>query len=311
LSVALSGLEGQPLAGERHSGSLALAPSETGLPFILSASAAARADPRASTRERVFLFGLVAAVLATLGATYGLYRVTTREIALAGQQADFVASVSHEFRTPLTSMRHLTEILVSGGITNEERRRHYYALLSRETERLHRLVDGLLTFGRMDVGAYGWNMEPADAADIVATMVEDFRREPVAAGREVTCSIAGDLPSIRADREALSRALWNLLENAVKYSGPGTPIRVFARSQGASLLVGVEDAGVGIPCTEQQRVFQKFVRGSGAARAGVGGVGLGLALVTRIVEAHGGSVRLESEPGRGSTFTLVLPCQES
>jgi signal transduction histidine kinase len=105
--------------------------------------------------------------------------------------------------------------------------------------------------------------------------------------------------------------MWNLIENAVKYSDPGQPIRVFVRRDNNLLLAGVEDRGYGIAVSEQARIFQKFVRGSDAKRAGIRGVGIGLALVQRIVEAHGGSVRLESEPGRGSTFTLVIPCLES
>lgn len=120
-----------------------------------------------------------------------------------------------------------------------------------------------------------------------------------------------ELPPIRADREALSRALWNLLENAGKYSKTGTPIRVFARRQGDSVLVGVGDQGAGIPFGEREKIFEKFVRGAEAKRAGVRGVGIGLALVKRIIEAHGGSIQVDSEPGRGSTFTLVLPCHES
>jgi signal transduction histidine kinase len=128
-------------------------------------------------------------------------------------------------------------------------------------------------------------------------------------GRQVTCEIEDGLPPIRADHEALSRALWNLLENAGKYSESGSPIHVFARRQGDSVLLGVRDEGLGIPSREQKRIFQKFVRGADATRAGVRGVGIGLALVTRIVQAHGGSVRLDSEPGRGSTFTIVLPAE--
>jgi two-component system phosphate regulon sensor histidine kinase PhoR len=120
-----------------------------------------------------------------------------------------------------------------------------------------------------------------------------------------------DLPPIRADREALSRAIWNLLENAGKYSQPDSAIRVFARRHAGTVFLGVEDHGEGIAPAEQGKIFQKFVRGAGAKQAGVRGVGVGLALVKRIVEAHGGSVRLESEPGRGSTFILELPCLES
>ena len=131
----------------------------------------------------------------------------------------------------------------------------------------------------------------------------------VAAGRDVTCDVDADLPPIRADREALSRALWNLLENAAKYSDAGMPIRVFARRQGdlcASGRAGRRRRHS--PRPNSKRIFQKFVRGARRHAAGIRGVGIGLALVKRIVEAHGGSVRLESEPGRGSTFTLVLPC---
>jgi signal transduction histidine kinase len=246
-----------------------------------------------------------------IAATYGLYRVTTREMLLARQQSDFVSAVSHEFRTPLTSMRHLTELLAGQGIQSEGRKAQYYELLANETERLHRMVEGLLSFGRIEAGAYAWQLEPADVGEMVCAIVDEFRREPAAAGHEIGCEIAAGPPVASVDRDALSRALWNLLENAAKYSEPGKAIRVFARRHQNSLLVGVEDEGAGIPASEREKIFHKFVRGADAKRAGIRGVGIGLALVQRIVEAHGGSVRVESEPGRGSTFTLVIPCLES
>jgi signal transduction histidine kinase len=208
-------------------------------------------------------------------------------------------------------MRHLTELLASRVVTSEKRKAHYYALLAHETERLHRMVESLLSFGRMDVDAYSWQLEPAEVDRLVRGIVDEFRHESLAEGRQVCCDVEEGLPAIRADREALSRALWNLLENAGKYSDAGTPIHVFAKRRGDTVLLGVRDEGMGIPRAEQRRIFQKFVRGSTATGSGVRGVGLGLALVTRIVEAHGGSVLLDSEPGRGSTFTLVLPCLES
>jgi signal transduction histidine kinase len=120
-----------------------------------------------------------------------------------------------------------------------------------------------------------------------------------------------ELPMIRADADALSRALWNLLENAAKYSPADAPVRVFARRAGGSVHVGVGDRGFGIPPEERDHIFQTFVRGDGATRSGIRGVGIGLALVKRIAEAHGGSIEVASEPGRGSTFTLVIPCHES
>jgi signal transduction histidine kinase len=253
--------------------------------------------------------GLVLAFALMAAASYGLHRITRRELLLARQQADFVAAVSHEFRTPLTSMRHLTDLLAAGSIASEERRAHYYQLLANETERLHRMVESLLSFGRMDAGAHSWQLERLDVKSALASLVDEFRQD--AGGRQVHLELDDRIPAIEADREALSRAVWNLMENAVKYSPADTGIRVFARRTNGSVVIGVQDDGIGIPAAEQQRIFQKFVRGDEARRAGIRGVGIGLALVTRIAEAHGGSVRVESEAGRGSTFTLVIPCPGS
>lgn len=312
LAVSLADNEGQPVLGERPAagmaGGLSLTTADTRLPFILGVRSVDAMDDAADRMRRIVLVsGLAIAFLLMLAAAYGLYRTTTRELMLAREQSDFVSAVSHEFRTPLTSMWHLTDLLVSRGVTSEERKAQYYQLLAHETERLHRMVESLLSFGRIEVGAYAWRLESANASQLLAGIVEEFRREPLADGRQIVCEIEEALPPIRADREALSRALWNLLENAGKYSEPGTPIRVFARRDGDSVLLGVGDRGAGIPPGERERIFQKFVRGSEAKRAGIRGVGIGLALVQRIVEAHGGSVRLESESGRGSTFTIVLP----
>ena len=303
--VAVYDTDGQFIAGRAVPGAVSLTPGETRLPFILSVSSDSKT---AGYGRGVLISGLALAFLAMLGAGYGLYRVTTREIILARQQSDFVSAVSHEFRTPLTSMRHLTDLLVSRSAISEQRKAQYYDLLAHETERLHRMVESLLGFGRIEVGAYAWRLEPSDAAELARGIVEEFRREPQARDRLLTVEIEEGLPPIQADREALSRALWNLLENAAKYSPTGSPIRVFARHQAGSVLLAVEDEGAGIAQTERKRIFQKFVRGADAKKAGIRGVGIGLALVKRIVEAHGGSVRLESELDRGSTFTLVLPC---
>ena len=312
LAASLVDIDGQPVAGGTHADSISLTPGETRLPFILKVAAAGTSADASHNRMRrtVLIGGLTMAFVLTIAAAYGLYRATTREMLFAQQQSDFVSAVSHEFRTPLTSMRHLTDLLVSRGVKSEERKTQYYELLAHETERLHRMVESLLSFGRIEADAYAWSLEPAEAGDLVCGVVEEFRRDPQAIGRQIVCEIEEGLPPIRADREALSRALWNLLENAGKYSPAGSPVRVFARRQGDAVLLSIEDEGPGIAPAEREKIFQKFMRGSGAKHAGIRGVGIGLALVQGIVEAHGGSVRLESEPGRGSTFTLVIPCPE-
>ena len=312
LAVSVADTDGQPVLGKHRPGAVSLGPAQTHLPFILSAEAIGdAADEGYGKRRTLLISGLLLTCAFMLAAAIGLYRVTAREMSLARQQSDFVSAVSHEFRTPLTSMRHLTELLVSNSVPSEARKAQYYELLARETERLHRMVESLLSFGRIEAGAYAWRLEPVEPRELVPRVVEEFRQETQASGREVSCEIEENLPPIQADREALSRALRNLLENAGKYSEPSAAIRVFAQRDDGSLLVGVEDHGIGIAADEQARIFQKFVRGAEAKRAGIRGVGIGLTLVKRIAEAHGGSVRLSSEPGRGSTFTLVFPCHES
>ncbi len=308
LRVSVFDADGAPLVGDAPIGSsLSLTPADTRLPFVLSIAPGGAVDGTDALRRRLVLGGLAGVIGLILAAAYGLYRATARELLLARQQSDFVSAVSHEFRTPLTSMRHLTDLLVSRGVTSEERRTHYYGLLAHETERLYRMVEALLSFGRIEAGAYAFRLEPVAPSGVVESVVQEFRSESLARGRAISCEVDPSLPSILADRETLARALWNLIENAAKYSDPGTPIRVFATRRDDFVLIGVGDSGAGIAPAERDRIFQKFVRGADAKRAGVRGVGIGLALVKRIAEAHGGSVRVESEPGRGSIFTILLP----
>lgn len=305
LHVSISDTEGAAILGNAAEGSVSIPPGESRLPFTIQAAAL---DANNSSGRTVILTGLTLAFLLMAAAAFTLYRVTTRELMLAQQQSDFVSAVSHEFRTPLTSMRHLTEMLVSRSVASEDRKAQYYELLANETERLHRMVETLLSFGRIEAGAYAFHLEPANLDEFVGRLVEEFRSEPAARDHNIIYEAGGALPSARIDREALTRALWNLLENAVKYSESGRTIRVFVRQNNGSALVGIEDQGIGIPAGEREKIFQKFVRGSSAKRSGIRGVGIGLALVQHIVEAHGGSVRVESEVGRGSTFIVEIPC---
>jgi two-component system phosphate regulon sensor histidine kinase PhoR len=308
LTVSLESVEGQRLVGEPLPGGVALMPSETRLPFVLRATATevTSSTSRGPSRATTLLSVLATAFVLMLAAGYGISRTTYRELSLARQQTDFVSAVSHEFRTPLTSMRHLLDLLSSRPVT-EERRTHYYGLLTHETERLQRMVETLLTFGRVEAGAHTWSFQPVQTRTLLSSVLEEFGREPLAAGRSITTDVGADCDVVVADPEALSRAVWNLLENSAKYSAPGTPIRVVVTRAGKALHLDVTDEGVGIDPKDQQRIFGKFHRGDSATQSGIRGVGIGLALVRLIAEGHGGTVRVESAPGRGSTFTLVLP----
>jgi signal transduction histidine kinase len=254
-------------------------------------------------------FGLLA--LAALLGTYFIARAVTRELAVARLQSDFVSAVSHEFRTPLTSLRQLTEILADGRLVSEDRRRLYYDALTRQTERLHQLVETLLDFGRMEAGSSPYRLEPLDPCALVRSVVQQFEHEAEGRGYHVELDINDTTATIAGDREALTNALWNLLDNAVKYSLECRTIWVRVERDAARLAIRVRDRGLGIPRDEHSDIFRKFVRGAGAKAHSIKGTGIGLAMVAHIVKAHRGEVRLQSEPGAGSTFTLLLPCHES
>ncbi len=309
--VALTGEGGQPFYGARSADSAATrrAPAETGLPWTISVSNADAAADLAgfAYRRRMLQSGLVILVaLVIVGGSFTL-RAVSREFAVARLQSDFVSSVSHEFRTPLTSLRQFTDLLSEDDNLPAEKRRSFYQAQTRATERLQRLVESLLDFGRMEAGAHPYRRERLDAAQLVRGVVDDFQREVAAQGFTVECALEQVCGAIDADPDALTRALRNLLDNAVKYSGASRTVWVCLFGESGSIAVSVRDQGIGIPRGEQAEIFRKFVRGNEARAQGIKGTGIGLAMVRHIVEGHGGTVRLESVPGEGSTFTILLP----
>jgi len=292
---------------------LSRTPSETGLPWtiVLSAGDATEIADFAG-RRRLLSLGLAAIVLFLGGGSVVLWRLMARELAVARLQADFVAAVSHEFRTPLTSLHHVTELLEEDdGLPpgpERERRKAFYAVLARNTERLHRLVESLLDFSRMETGRKPWKLEPMDASVLVADVAREFQKQVEPLGVRIDLAVdPSEALRLRADRAALGHALWNLLDNAVKYSPEPRPVHMSVARHPRGIAISVSDEGLGVPVGERREIFRKFVRGRKASELGIKGTGLGLAMVSYIVEAHGGAIELESEEGKGSTFRLVLP----
>jgi two-component system phosphate regulon sensor histidine kinase PhoR len=245
-----------------------------------------------------------------LGSGYVVHRAISRELQVAQLQSDFVAAVSHEFRSPLTTLRTITELLAQDRIPDESRRRQSYIFLDRETNRLHRLVEDLLDFGRMESGRRPYRMETLDAFQLVRAAVSDVGEHAAAGGFRVETILDSARAPVRADEEAFRRTLRNLLENAMKYSPECRTVWVEGAIGGRQVSISVRDRGMGIDATEQQAIFDKFVRGQAAKRAGIKGTGIGLAMVRQITAAMGGEIRLQSEPGVGSTFTLLFPLAE-
>ena len=215
--------------------------------------------------------------------------------------------MSHEFRTPLTSLRQFTELLNDDPDQPVAKRRTFCQAQARATDRLRRLVESLLDFGRMEAGARPYRLERRATAPLVRGIVEDFRHEVAPDVCTVEASIADDCGAVDVDPEAFARALWNLLDNAVKYSGASPAVFVKVDVRDGVVAISVRDQGMGIPRDEQDEIFTKFVRGTASRAHGIKGTGIGLAMVRHIVEAHGGMVSVESAPGDGSTFTIVLP----
>ncbi len=311
-TLAFADAAGRPLTSFEDSTSsvtIARASSETNLPWtfhVTPAGSVAVGDALAE-RRRLLVLGVAVVTLMAIVGLYAVARGVSRELEVARLQSEFVAAVSHEFRTPLTSLRQLTELLASGRAASDERRAKYYRVIERESARLQRLVEGLLDFGRMEAGAREFRYEHGDVNQLVVEVVEEFESAVGESGHHVVLTPCEAGCRARVDKEALRRALWNLLDNAVKYSRDDRTVRVEVAAKNGQATVAVRDCGVGIPERERSTIFQKFVRGSASRGTAVRGTGIGLAMVQHIVEAHNGRITVESEEGVGSTFTIELP----
>lgn len=253
------------------------------------------------------LMGILVVALSSTAAT-GVVLVwvfVQREANLSQLQSDFVSKVSHELRTPLTSIRLFAETLElrRGDAAAEDQ---CIGGLAREAERLQELIDRLLDWGRMESGRREYRLVDTDTASIVEEAVEAFK--PVTDRRRVDLQVPSParLPVV-ADPGAVSDALLNLLTNAFKYGGDPPHIEVSVLARGDEACISVRDNGIGIAKSEHQLIFQKFYRVDDRLAREREGSGLGLTIVKHVMKAHRGRVDVQSSPGRGSTFTLVLP----
>ena len=284
--------------------------TDTGLPWSVRVSASGVPPELAkasAVRTRTIVAVIVIAAGLMLGTGYLVVRAVNKELAVVRQQSRFVAAVSHEFRSPLTSLAHLTALLRSDFQPSEQRRREYYDLMASETDRLRQFVETLLDFGRMQAGAMRYRLQPIAVNEFVSRVINRFEHHAAALAHPLSLSMNDRALAISADEEALGRALWNLLENAAKYSSPDRPITVSTDEAEGQVLITVRDEGPGIPDAEQPFIFDQFYRGAAATESAIKGTGVGLAVVRHIVEGHHGKVRCSSCSGVGSAFTISLP----
>ena len=272
VSYAALDSEGRVVAGQRSSNGRAVVRTavETQLPWTLAFTMRQEVtDAGAIARQRFLILVTTVTVLFLIAGAYFIARAVRRDLEVSRMQSDFVAAVSHEFRSPLTSIRQLSELLAEGRVPGEERRQVYYETIVRETTRLQRLVEALLNFGRMEAGVRKYRFEEVDAASLVKRVVAEFSPQIAAAGRNIELQPAAGVCHVEADPEALSVAVRNLVDNALKYS-PGSPtVWVQWGMENARVAIRVRDRGMGIPAFERRAIFRKFFRGTAAAAANV------------------------------------------
>jgi signal transduction histidine kinase len=274
-------------------------------------------DQRAAilTQSATYVAVTVLALGTLIGAMWFMMRLARREIALAELKSNFVADVSHELKTPLALIRMYAETLQSGRVPTEEKKQEYYGVIARESTRLTNLINDILDFARIEAGRKEYELEPTDAGKIVRQTYEAYRPQLEAHGFEHRLDITPNLPPIEADADALSQILVNLIQNAIKYSADdkflGIEVTGDVRRGRSGVLISVHDRGIGIKPEDRARLTEGFFRSQDDRVRQQGGTGLGLALVKRIVEAHHGSMDIESRLVKGSTFRIFLPASGS
>jgi two-component system, OmpR family, phosphate regulon sensor histidine kinase PhoR len=255
------------------------------------------------------LFGILSIGLVGCMVTGGVLSLVylRREANLSKLQLDFVSKVSHELRTPLTSIRMFVEMLQADDGRDPNETAICLDVLQKETIRLSQRIERLLDWGRMESGRRVYELEPETSDAIVEAALSAFDATQVGHVHDIEAKIDEGV-MVSADRAALVDALVNLLSNAVKYGGgESTRIVIAAESDARHLRLSVSDNGIGIPKREHKNIFQKFYRANDLLSRDVEGSGLGLAIVRHVAQGHGGRVEVDSEPGRGSTFTIVIP----
>ena len=256
---------------------------------------------------------LLGGVTLVLGAgAWTAWRGVRREVEVARLREGFVSNVSHELRTPLALIRLYAEALALGRVAEGQRQRYYDTLVA-EAERLSRLVSNVLAFSRAERGEARLDRRPLAIGALVAEVTDRYRPVVEREGGTLTADVAPGLPPVWADRDALAEALVNLVDNAVKYGGPG-PVEVGAAPHAAGVALTVSDRGPGLAAADRERVFEPFVRVQPASADGLAhtakGTGLGLALVRRVALGHGGTAEALPRAGGGATFQITLPAAD-
>jgi two-component system phosphate regulon sensor histidine kinase PhoR len=253
----------------------------------------------------LFIFILIA-LLMILGLVFVMYSLNT-ELRLNKLKSDFISNVSHELKSPLTSIRMMTEMLHHNRVKTEERKSEYYSAMLEDSEHLSHLIDNILDFSRMDDDRKKYDFTDLDLDELLLKFIESTRERLQEPGFEIRYNRSERVPIIKADRNSILQVFYNLVDNAIKFSGTSKQIDISLFSADDELIFCVKDYGIGILSKDQEKIFNRFYRGDEPQRLGIRGSGIGLTIVKQIVEAHGGTIAIESEVGKGSRVVVRLP----
>ena len=252
----------------------------------------------------VLFVGIIAVMFLGIFVTV---RAVMHESEVSRMKSEFVSNVSHELKTPLTLIRMFGETLDTGIVTDEKKRREFYSIIRKESERLTHLINNVLDFSRMDTGNKKYNFEETDLVKVVRSSLEAYKFHIRDNGFEIDSELPDELVMLKIDKDAISQVLLNFFSNAVKYSEEKKYIRVEVRKDLTSAYISVTDKGVGISKEELKKIFDKFYRVTNTKAKKTRGSGLGLTLAKQIIEAHSGTIEVESQVGHGSKFTIRIP----
>lgn len=266
---------------------------------------------RSASTLRVTFGLLIALLLLAIGlGSWLIVADLRRQLTLARQKTDFVSNVSHELKTPLTSIRMFSELLAEGRVQDSARQRHFLRIITAETARLTRLINNVLDFARLERGEKKYHFQRLDLAALARETCETYRPHLEASGFALRCDLPAQPVFVNGDRDALAQVLVNLLSNAEKYSAEKKEVDLAVERTGAAACVKVLDRGGGVPRGCEEKIFEQFFRAHDSLSSGIQGSGLGLTLARRIARAHGGDVLYEPREGGGSCFILRLAAQQ-
>ena len=258
-------------------------------------------------KNSYYFWTILTLIIVLIFGAFLIVRTISHEVEILRIKSDFVSSVSHEFKTPLTSIKALAERLQEGKVKDPSKAEQYFSVISQDTEKLIRLVKNILDFSKIEEGKKEYEFEETDVGQLVAQQLENFRKGEFQKDLKIHAQIPKDIPHLFVDRDALSQAIINLLDNASKFSPDKKEIYVSVKKDEENVIIEVDDRGIGIHQDELNKIFDKFYQGKNTLRQIVKGTGLGLTLVKHTVEAHGGRISVESKVGQGSTFSLIFP----